>query len=424
MRRLSRLRQSANASTKWLTGARRARFHFEACPRRAAWPLPCSEPWYVAIQRPLVGRDVEMSKSPKTSAVSALDFLDATKADPGVAVYVAYGDDVFLKTEAVSALRRRLLAGGDEGFAASDFVGDKTQLRDVRDALSAVSLFGSGRRVVIVTDADSFVTRYRSELEDYVAKPTRDAVLVLEVTTWPANTRLAKAVAAAGQAIDCAAPSERKLKPWLIRRAKEQHQVQLDSAAADALSERIPPEPGVLVQELAKLVLLAGENRVIDERLVRAHVGGWRTRTTWEMIDLAADGRATEALLQLDRLMLAGEKPHGVLPQLASTLRRFGTAVQLIEAAEADGRRLGLRDALSQAGVIPFKLAAAEHQLRQIGRSRAKQLTRWLLAADLAMKGHNSADDRARVELERLIVRLASAHGSSLQKPPNATARR
>jgi hypothetical protein len=46
--------------------------------------------------------------------------------------------------------------------------------------------------------------------------------------------------------------------------------------------------------------------------------------------------------------------------------------------------------------------------LKQIGRSRAKQLTCWLLAADLATKGHNSSDERARIELERLIVRLAS----------------
>lgn len=355
-----------------------------------------------------------MSKSkPKADVVSALDVIEATQQQGGVSVYVVYGDDEFLKSEAIAALRHSLLAGDEEGFAVSEFAGDKVQLRDVRDALSAVSLFGSGRRLVVVKDADAFVSRYRSELEDYVAKPTRDAVLVLEVTTWPSNTRLAKAVASVGQAIDCAAPNERKLKPWLVRRAKERHELRLEAAAADALCERLPPEPGILVQELAKLALLAGDHRVIDEQLVRTHVGGWRTRTTWEMIDLAADGRAAESLSQLDRLLLAGEKPHALLPQLASTLRRFGVAVQLVESAEADGRRLPLRDALAQAGVLPFKLATAEQQLRQIGRERAKQLTRWLLAADLALKGHNSSDDRARGELERLIVRLAAAGNQS-----------
>jgi hypothetical protein len=47
--------------------------------------------------------------------------------------------------------------------------------------------------------------------------------------------------------------------------------------------------------------------------------------------------------------------------------------------------------------------------LRQIGRARAQQLTRWLLAADLAIKSYNSADDAARIEIERLIVKLSAA---------------
>jgi DNA polymerase III delta subunit len=126
------------------------------------------------------------------------------------------------------------------------------------------------------------------------------------------------------------------------------------------------------------------------------------------MIDAAADGNAAAALAQLDRLIAAGEKPHGLLPQMASTLRRFATATELIEEAEARRQRLPMRNALSQAGVPPFKLNDAEQQLRQIGRGRAKQMTRWLLAADLAIKSHNSADDAARIELERLIVRLTA----------------
>jgi DNA polymerase-3 subunit delta len=144
--------------------------------------------------------------------------------------------------------------------------------------------------------------------------------------------------------------------------------------------------------------------------LVRNNVGGWRARTTWDMIDAIADGRAAAALAQLERLIASGEKPHGLLPQMASTLRRFSTATELIDEAEARRQRLPLRNALSQAGMPPFKLTDAERQLRQIGRSRAKLLTRWLLAADLAIKGHNSADDAARIELERLIVRLASTN--------------
>jgi DNA polymerase III subunit delta len=349
-----------------------------------------------------------MAKAAKnTATIGALDYLAHPDKYPAAAVCAVFGDEAYLKSEVLSALRRQVLAGEDAGFSVSTFVGKEAALREVRDALATVSLFGGGPRFVIVEEADPFVTQYRSELEDYVAHPPRDAVLVLEVKTWPGNTRLAKAVAAIGLTIECKAPPERQLKTWLTQRAKSLHQVRLDPAAADALLELVPPELGILVQEIDKLALSVDDERVIDVARVRENVGGWRARTTWDMLDAAADGRAAEALAQLARLIAAGEKPQGLLPQMASSLRRFAAAIELIDSAEAHRQRLPLRNALSQAGVLPFKLNDAERQLRQIGRARGVQLTRWLLAADIAMKGANSADDRARIELERLIVRLS-----------------
>jgi DNA polymerase-3 subunit delta len=344
----------------------------------------------------------------KSGVLSALDFLSKPSGYPDARVFAVTGDDAYLKSSVLVALRRQVL-GGDEGeFSLTTLTGRDASFRDLIDALSSVSLFGSGRRMVIVEEADSFVSQCRSELEDYVARPFQSGVLVLDVKTWPANTRLAKAIAGSGVTIECKSPNERQTKTWLGQRAKAAHGLRLDAAAVDALLELLPPELGILEQELAKLALLAGENRMIDAQLVRDNVGGWRTRTTWEMIDAAADGRAAVALAELDRLISAGEKPHGLLPQMSSSLRRFGAATAQIEAAEADGRRLPLRDALAQAGVPPFKLSDAERQLRQIGRRRAEQLTGWLLAADLAIKSHNSSDDRARMEIERLVVRLAA----------------
>lgn len=352
-----------------------------------------------------------MAKSAtKTSGVvSALDYLSQPGKHAAPGVCAVFGDEAYLKSEVLATLRRQVLSGDEDGFSLTTFTGKEAQLREVLDSLSTVSLFGNGRRLVIVEEADPFVTEYRAQLEDYMARPAK-GVLVLDAKTWPGNTRLAKAVAAGGLTIECKTPAERQLKTWLAQRAKAVYQVRLDAAAADMLLELVPPELGILVQEVSKLALMAGERRVIDVALVRENVGGWRARTTWDMIDAATDGRAAAALAQLGRLIAAGEKPHGLLPQMASSLRRFATAMELVEAAEARRQRLPLRNALSQAGVLPFKLNDAERQLRQIGRARAQQLTRWLLAADLALKSHNSADDAARLELERLIVRLASSN--------------
>jgi DNA polymerase-3 subunit delta len=252
-------------------------------------------------------------------------------------------------------------------------------------------------------------------LEEYVARPVSDATLVLEVESWPGNTRLAKAVAATGLAVRCQTPEKgkelsdftRQLKEWLVATAKREYDVGLARPAVDELLEQLPTEAGILYQEVARLSLLTGPSRKIDAALVREHVGGWRTRKTWDMIDAAADGRAAEALEQLDRLIAAGEDPHGLLPQMASTLRRFALALRMIERAERRGQRLALRDALARAGMMPFKLGDAERQLRQLGRPRVRQLYRWLLDADLQLKGYNSGKEPARRVLETLLVRLS-----------------
>lgn len=352
--------------------------------------------------------------STKSAVVPATTFLTSPDKHPAGPVCAVMGDETFLKREVLAALRHQVLGGEQDEFSLTTLSGrNGVALRDVLDALSTVSLFGSGRRLVIVEEADDFVSGHRGELEDFVAKPHRGGVLVLEVKTWPATTRLAKAVAASGLTIECKPLNEQQTKRWLTDRAKSRYDIRLDASAADALLELLPPELGILEQELSKFSLLVAKGGTVDADLVTANVGGWRTRTTWDMVDAAAEGRAAEALMQLGRLIAAGEKPQGLLPQISHSLRQLASATRLIEAAEANCSRISLQSALGQAGVPPFKLATAERQLRQLGRERARELSAWLLAADLAVKGHNSMDARARLELERLIVRLSSANSTA-----------
>jgi DNA polymerase-3 subunit delta len=355
-----------------------------------------------------------MAKSPANPNISALKVLMSPSDYRPQGVVVLSGDDAFLKHEARMALVGSVL-GSERDFGADVLEGKIAELRDVLDSLSERSLFGGDDRLVIIEDADAFVKNYREPLEAIVEKPSGGSILVLEVTSWPSNTRLAKAVATKGMTISCGVPEKgaeltaftKLLKDWLIRVAKRDHQTELKRPAVDLLVELLPLEPGILFQEVARLAMLTETQATIDADLVRENVGGWRVRKTWDMIDAAADGNAAEALSQLDRLLAAGEEPHALLPQMASTLRRFASAARIYEQAEQSRRTTSLRYALEQSGMPVFKMGAAENQLKQIGRPRAKQLYRWLLAADLELKGHNSTKDRARRVLETLIVRLS-----------------
>ncbi|HEX4149964.1 MAG TPA: DNA polymerase III subunit delta [Pirellulales bacterium] len=339
--------------------------------------------------------------------ISGLDFLADEPAPAGVPPVVAVlGDDAFLKRGARQRIEQAVLGSDDADMSLSVFAGDAVELRDVIDELSTVALFGNGRRLVWIEAADDFVSRHRAALEDYVARPASGGVLVLDVGTWPANTRLAKAVAATGMAIDCRAPAPNLVLKWLMAWARQRHGAKLDRETAETLLEMIGPELGLLDQELAKLASSATDGKITPQ-LVDELVTGGRAKTTWDMLDAAVAGDARTALAQLDLLLRAGESPIALLAQMGSSLRRFATATRSIEAAEAARQRINLRSALESAGFKPFLLTKAEAQLKKLGRERGGQLLRWLLEADLALKGASSAS--GRTVLEQLVARLSDA---------------
>ncbi len=338
--------------------------------------------------------------------VAALDYLAHPQKHAATPVCAVFGDEAFLRRLALVELRQQTLGDDDAEFSLTRLEGERAELRDVMDELSTVALFGGGRRMVVIDDADTFVSEHRAALEDYVAKPKSSGILVLEVSAWPKTTRLYKALDAGGLQIDCKAPDARGLVKWLVAWCSKKHGAKLDSGAAEALVESVGPEMGLLDQELAKLAVLIPQGQAIGENLVQELVGGWRAKTAWVMIDAALAGNARAALAQLDRLLLAGENAIGILAQVASTLRRFAAAVRIVERAEAQKRRCTLREALEMAGVKPFVLSKSEEQLRKLGRQRAGLLHRWLLEADLDLKGDSKLPPRTI--LERLIVRIAA----------------
>ncbi len=336
----------------------------------------------------------------------AVDYLAKSGKHPPKPVCVVFGDEPFFRRQSLLALRHAVLGEDEGGFSLSVFEGRSAELRDVLGELATVAMFGSAQRLALVEEADDFVSRNRGPLEDYVARPSSSGVLVLELKSFPGNTRLYKAVAAAGLLVDCGALTATRLSRWLGVWAEQTHHAELSHAAADVLVDMIGPEVGLLDQELAKLALSVGADKKITPELVSQSVGGWRAKTTWVMLDAALAGDVRGAIAQLDRLLAAGESPIGLLGQVSASLRRLAAATRVILQAEAAGRRMAIRPALEQAGFRSFVLKKAEQQLRQLGRQRGSQLYRWLLQADLDLKGASTLPPR--LVLERLIVRLAA----------------
>lgn len=344
----------------------------------------------------------------------AFDFLETPGEALPEGLCVALGDDRYLKWMVRQVIDRMYEQSGSS--AVKRWSG-RTDWRDIVADLSAPSLFGPPVRVGWVEDADRLVSENRKKLESFATGEGPPGTLILDVSSWPGNTKLYRMVAERGLAIDCGLPAttrgksrvldQGRLRKWLVARAKRAHQLQLSPDAALYLIEHSPPELGIMDQELARLAVLIETDTQVEEKLIRQHVGGWRAQTVFELADAALEGHAAEALLQLDRLMQSGQEPLALFGAITWSLRRYAGAAQRVEQLEAEGRRVRLSEVITQAGFRPWDQQAAQRRLRRLGRRRALELPAQLLATDLALKGSHSAPHTGRLALEKLVLWVA-----------------
>src|SRR5262245_61342314 len=127
--------------------------------------------------------------------MDSLAFLEnAAKSEPRP-IYVLHGDEGLLKRQVLAALRTLVIGNEADAFGLSTQEGDKADFAAVRGELETLP-FLSPRRLVVIENADPFVTEFRSSLEKYVGQPATTGVLVLDVNSWPSTTRLAKLLTA------------------------------------------------------------------------------------------------------------------------------------------------------------------------------------------------------------------------------------
>jgi len=180
------------------------------------------------------------------------------------------GPEATLKRDHLDALRAAL----EEAHGQVDtfrYDGAACALADVLDELRSYSLLQQ-HKIVIVDNADTFVSAHRAALERYTEAAVDSATLVLRADRWNSG-KLDKLIAKVGAIIKCAKPSVVQAQSWLVERSKAMCGRALSRQVAARIVARIGPDLGRAENELGKLALLAGPEGDIDEHLVDQLVG-------------------------------------------------------------------------------------------------------------------------------------------------------
>lgn len=313
-------------------------------------------------------------------------------------VFAVTGTDDFIRLQAVRELIERLLGGKPDDMSLVDLDGESVDAATVLDECRMKSLLAD-RKVVLVRKAPAFIKRYRQVLEDYVAAPCPDGLLVLDCPKLERTFRLSKAIAAAGGRIDAEPPAMRDLPAWIVNHAKSAFGRTIEIGAARRLAELVGDSLGKVDSELGKLTVFVPGQGPLREVHVEELVGASRAETVFKIGDAIARQDAPAALTLWDlSVSLDRKAPYMAAGGLATGFRRIAEAKRLSD------------------GGMPLKTVMDRLKMwgdpgalkRQLDRFTLRQWQDTLMALLKIDVGAKSGLGNIENAIEKLIVRLCA----------------
>lgn len=262
----------------------------------------------------------------------------ATSPPPVVAIF---GEEEYAKSTRLRETLNQLLPPEvDRGMALVEYDGSRPEddggpvLAAVMDDLRTLP-FLAERRVVLIREADKFITAWRAKLESYCAAPSSTGTLILICRSLPKSTRLYKAIAAAGgQLHESARLRGREVAAFAIDQART-HGKRLPPPVAARLVELIGPAQGLLASEIEKLSLYVGSRPEISDNDVTELVGQTREERIFSAVDAAGAGRLREALAAWEDVLTTDPSAiYKALGGMAYVIRRWCAAHEMAAAGE------------------------------------------------------------------------------------------
>jgi len=313
-------------------------------------------------------------------------------------IYVIAGKDEFLVAEQITALVNQLLTPEQMQMCLWRAEADKISAVEVFDDLRTLP-FLAEKRVVVLSGADDFVSDNRGLLEKYFESPASSGVLILAVSNWASNTRLAKALPKVGQLIEVGELKSRELVSYIIDYAKQQGK-NLSVNASQMLIELSGDEPGILRCEIDKLAAYVDSAKNITEKDISELVGRNRIFGAFEVIDSMMAGDTGKALEKLRRMFGADkDAEYTVVGAFAWHFRRMFTASTMLKSSGPDEVARKLRIFWNQK---QFFDVIKKMTLKRIGDCLRK-----LAEIDYQIKTGKAT---AQTAIESMIVELAAAN--------------
>jgi DNA polymerase-3 subunit delta len=314
-------------------------------------------------------------------------------------IYIIAGKEPSLISAEAEKLIDELLSPQQKTTGLLNAEPDKVYITEILDELRTIP-FLTDKRVVLVKEADKFISENRELLEKYFDAPSPTGILVLTVNTWQSNTKLAKKLPKVGKLISITQPKPWQLPGRLAQYAADAHDKKLNRQAAELLIELTGDNLFRLYGEIDKLALFADKEKSITTAHIEALIGHNRLFNAFAVIDAIITRNAAEATNRL-RNMFAEDKSTGftIVGAFAFHFRRLFNAKVLLEK--------GLRtDEIAKKLRIWSNRDALFAQLKKTSLKQIGDNLQQLAATDYAIK---TGRTKPHIAIEQLVLKLATA---------------
>lgn len=317
-------------------------------------------------------------------------------------VYLIGGGDRPKIQRAIRRLRDRIGDESTELLSAFDTSG-----ADAVAACNSPVLFGSGRRLVVVSDVDRWKAADVNSLTDYLASPAPDTVLALVAEEAKKGSPLAKACAKSGEILVYDVP-KRRLAEWVAKQLADRG-VEADAEACRVLVEIVGEDPEELAAEVDKLATWSGGERIGTNEVEQlaagcAEVPGYELTDAWGRRDVRGALAACQTLLER-----SPDPVSRAVPGLVGLLVGHVGRVRSVQALVEEG--LSAREIASRLKRHPFYVEKLVAQARNYGVEELRDAIVRLAALDHAVKGGSRL--AVDLELERALIAITRARDAA-----------
>lgn len=333
-------------------------------------------------------------------------------------VYLVAGEEAYLASHVVSALKAAAQKGGVKGLNEDQYQAGEVDVDRVLADARTLPMMAKRRLVLVrglerwepkagksegkLTDKDPF-----EKLLDYAKAPSPSTVLILLGAGVDKRRKLYTVAKADGFLVACETLARADLAPWIERRVAARG-CKINPAIADLLAELTGPELAPVADAIERLCLYVGDAGEITEDAVATCIVRLRSASVWELVGAVGKRDAGAALAALHDVydpQDRGLRLLGVLAWSTRQLLRFDSALRSGASPE---------QAAMRAGAPPFKARELNQQLKALPRADLERWPELLARLDLELKGGTRRPPQA--VLEAAILKLCRAHAPAARR--------